>query len=419
VKESERSKTGNAVFGIRMLRSLQNPAYRRYLPGALCQFASLSMQIITGPLLMYRLTGSPALLGTMALISAFPMIIVSLFGGAIADRMPKKRVVIAGLIGSAIVSLGIALALSSGYISKENPSSWLVLIAGMLCMGSIMGFMMPALQAIIAEIVDREQLMNAVAFNTMGMNILTAVAPYIAGTLIDSFNFDAVYYAMTGLYICGAFFIFSIPGGRQPTGEGGNILGEIRKGFQYIRRNSMIMIVLLFSLVATALAMPYVQLLPIYVDDILKVSATKMGVLMSIAGVGAFVGSITLTTLPNKKRGLLLLGSGLIAGTALVIFSFSTIWGLSLGIMVFIGLGQTLRMTIGSTLLQSYADAEYRGRVMSIFSIQWGLMSVITFFAGILAEVLPVQWILGSLAMLLIVLSILAIIFIPSIRKLD
>jgi len=267
--------------------------------------------------------------------------------------------------------------------------------------------------------VDREQLMNAVAFNTMGMNILTAVAPYIAGTLIDSFNFDAVYYAMTGLYICGAFFIFSIPGGRQPTGEGGNILGEIRKGFQYIRRNSMIMIVLLFSLVATALAMPYVQLLPIYVDDILKVSATKMGVLMSVAGAGAFVGSITLTALPNKKRGLLLLGSGLIAGTALVIFSFSTIWGLSLGIMVFIGLGQTLRMTIGSTLLQSYADAEYRGRVMSIFSMQWGLMSVITFFAGILAEVVPIQWILGSLAMFLIVLSILAIIFIPSIRKLD
>jgi len=419
VKESERSKTGSGVFGFRMLRSLQNPAYRLYLPGALCQFAALSMQIITGPLLMYRLTGSPALLGTMALISAFPMIFVSLFGGAIADRIPKKRVVIAGLIGSAIVSLGIAAALSSGYISQENPGSWLVLIAGMLCMGSLMGFMMPALQAIIAEIVDREQLMNAVAFNTMGMNILTAVAPYIAGTLIDSFNFDAVYYAMTGLYICGAFFIFSIPGGRQPTGEGGNILGEIRKGFQYIRRNSMIMIVLLFSLVATALAMPYVQLLPIYVDDILKVSATKMGVLMSVAGAGAFVGSITLTALPNKKRGLLLLGSGLIAGTALVIFSFSTIWGLSLGIMVFIGLGQTLRMTIGSTLLQSYADAEYRGRVMSIFSMQWGLMSVITFFAGILAEVVPIQWILGSLAMFLIVLSILAIIFIPSIRKLD
>lgn len=105
-----------------MLRSLRNPAYRLYLPGSLCQFASLSMQIVTGPMLMYRLTGSPALLGTMALISAFPMIFVSLFGGAIADRIQKKRVIIMGLIGSTVVSLGIAIALSIGYISKENSS---------------------------------------------------------------------------------------------------------------------------------------------------------------------------------------------------------------------------------------------------------------------------------------------------------
>ena len=93
-----------------MLRSFQNPAYRFYLPGSLSQFATLSMQIVAGPLLMYRLTGSPALLGTMALVSAFPMIFVSMFGGAVADRIPKKRVVIAGLLGSAVVSFGMATA---------------------------------------------------------------------------------------------------------------------------------------------------------------------------------------------------------------------------------------------------------------------------------------------------------------------
>ena len=115
----------------------------------------------------------------------------------------------------------------------------------------------------------------------------------------------------------------------------------------------------------------------------------------------------------------MLLGSGLLSGTALVAFSFSTIWGLSLGIMVFIGIGHTFRMTIGSTLLQAYADPEYRGRVISIYSMQWGLMNVCTFFAGVLGEAVPVQWVLGSLAMLLIILSILAISFVPSLRKLD
>lgn len=113
------------------------------------------------------------------------------------------------------------------------------------------------------------------------------------------------------------------------------------------------------------------------------------------------------------------MASGLIAGSALVVFSFSTIWELSLSIMILIGLGQTFRMTISSTLLQAYAEPEYRGRVMSIYSMQWGLMSVVTFLAGVLAEIFPVQWVLGSLSMLLIAGSVLAIFFIPSFRKLD
>jgi MFS family permease len=413
------SQAGGSGFGLRMLRSLKNPTYRLYLPGSLMQFAALSMQIITGPLLMYRLTESRALLGLVALISAFPMIFVSIFGGVIADRVQKRRIIIAGLAGSAIVSLGIAIALTMGVISKENSGSWGILLVGMLCMGSLMGFMMPALQALVAEIVAMEELMNAVAFNTMGMNILTVAAPSVAGAVIDSLGFDAVYYAMAGLYICSGVFIFSIRGGRQPLGGSGNVLLEIQKGFQYMQRNSMIMTVLLFSLVATALSMPYQQLLPIYTDDILMVSATEQGILMSTAGVGALVGSIILTALPNKKRGLMLIGSGLIAGAALVVFSFSAIWRLSLATMVFIGLGQTFRMTISSTLLQAYAETEYRGRVMSIFSMQWGLMSVITFFAGLISERAPVQWVLGSISMLLIVLSLMAIVLVPSFRKLD
>jgi len=393
--------------------------YRFYLCGSLAQFASLSMQIITGPLLMYRITGSSALLGTMALFSAFPMIVVSMFGGAVADRIPKKRIVVACLLGSAALSIAIALALSAGYISRENPNSWMILIAASMLMGGLMGLMMPALQAMVAEIVLREQLMNAVALNTMGMNILNLIAPGLAGFMIDAFDFQAVYFTMAGLQVCSAFLISFLPDtGRITTGSG-NILGEIRQGLQYIRKDKMILYVLGFSLMVTVLAMPYQQLLPIYVDDILKVGATGMGVLMSVSGAGALVGSIILASLPNKKRGLMLMASGLVSGLALVVFSFSSTWSLSLSLIVFVGLSQTFRMTIGSALLQAYAEPEYRGRVMSIFSMQWGFMSLCTFLAGVIAEVVPVQWSLGGLAIILIVLSSLALIFVPSIRRLD
>ena len=412
-------KLGGKISGFRALRSLKNRDYRFYISGSICQFACLSMQIITGPLLMFRISGSPGLLGTMALVSALPMIFLSMYGGAIADRIPKKRVAIICLLGSALLAVIIGVALYTGFISSDNPSSWVYLIITALLMGCLMGVMMPALQAIVAEIVEREELMNAVALNTMGMNVLSLVAPAVAGFIIDAFDFHAVYFTQAGLYICGAVFMSFLPVTRRSVTSGTNILEEIRQGFQYIRKDRMILFVLGFSLVVTVLAMPFQQLLPIYVDEILNVGATGYGVLMSISGAGALVGSAILATLPNKKRGLMLMSSGVVAGFALVVFAFSEVWVLSLSTMVFIGLSHAFRMTIGSTLLQAYAEPEYRGRVLSIFGMQWGFMSLVTFVAGLLAEALPVQWIIGSLAVLLILLSVLALTFAGSMRKLD
>jgi len=429
VKQSESGNNGKGITGFPVLRSFKNPDYRFYLPGSLAQVTALSMQIFTGPFLMYYLTGSKALLGTMALVSAFPMILVSLFGGAIADRIKKNRIVIVNVLASAVVSVGIAVALSSGFISPEKEGSWWIFMLAVLIMGSLMGLMMPALQALVAEIVEREHLMNAVAVNTMGMNVLFVIGPRLAGYLIDSYGYDYVYYAMAGCYVLSAFFIAFIrgsgltnppPSGPTSIAPGrANILGEIQKGFQYIHKESLILAVLVFSLLVTVLSQPYQQLLPIFVEDILKVGTTGGSELMMIAGLGALIGSIIITFLPNKKRGLMLLGSGLIAGIALISFSFSTIWGLSLGTMIFIGFAHSFRMTISSTLLQAYSEPEYRGRVMSIFSMQWGLMSVFTFIAGILSEVVSVQWVLGTLAMILVALSILSVLFVRGIREVE
>ena len=412
-------KTSPFVFGLRMFSSLKNPAYRLYFFGTLAQFGAMSMQIVTSPLLIYRLTESKALLGTMSLVSAAPMIAISFFGGAFADRMQKKKILIAGLICSAVVSTLIGIFLATGTLNRENPSSWSILFISSAVQGVIMGMMMPALQAIIPEIVSREQLMNAVALNTMGMNVLNLVAPGTAGFIIGTDNFEAVFFTMTGLYLCGALFILFIPARKKIIAGASNIISDIQQGFGYIRKESLILFILAFTLIVVVLSMPYQQLMPIFVDDILKVGAKGMGLLLSVSGAGALVGSVILAALPNKKRGIMLLGSGIVAGIALTVFSFSSYLTLSLAFIFFVGLAQTFRMTIGSTLLQAYTQGVYMGRVMSIMNLQWGLMSVCTFLAGVLAEVVPVQWVLGSLAMLLTILSILFLILFPTIRKIE
>jgi MFS family permease len=224
---------------------------------------------------------------------------------------------------------------------------------------------------------------------------------------------------MSALYVGAALFILFLPARSRIITSGNNIIADISQGFRYIRKDSLIILILAFTLIVVVLSMPYQQLMPIFVDDILKVGAKGMGTLMGVAGAGALIGSIVLAALPNKKRGFMLLGSGILAGISLMVFSFSSYMTISLVAIFFVGLAQTFRMTIGSSLLQAYTQDVYMGRVMSILNMQWGLMSLCTFFAGILAEVVPVQWVLGSLAILLSVLSLLCLVFLPGIRKID
>jgi len=165
--------------------------------------------------------------------------------------------------------------------------------------------------------------------------------------------------------------------------------------------------------------MPYQQLLPVF-QDILKINATGLGVLQLMTGLGSIGGAIILASLPNnKKRGLLMLVSGVILGLSLVFFSFSKVYAVSIAIMVGVGLGQAGRMTLPVALLQSYTRPEYRARVMSFYGVEFGLSSFGTFFAAILVDTLGVQWSVGGMAMVLVALSILALLFIPRLRKLD
>lgn len=379
----------------------------------------MHMQMVARSLLIYRLTGSAAILGAVSLATALPMLCLSLFGGVIADRVHKKYVLLIGQASSAVVALGIALSLTLGYLSPERAGSWWILIFASLLQGAIMGLMIPSRQAIIPEIVGEEQLMNAVALNTLGMNLLRLMAPAAAGFLIDAFDFKAVYYTMTCMYLVAVIFVSFMPLTGTMSIHGGGAWPNIKEGFKYIFHETTILLILVLVLFIALLSRPYVMMMPIFADDILKVGASGMGVLLSISGIGAMIGSLTLATLLNRKRGLMLLGSSLILGLALAGFSFSSSWYLSLALITLVGVGQAARMTLGNTLLMYYTGDEYRGRVMSFYEMDHGLISLGTFGAGLLAEAISVQWALGGFAMTLVFMSILTLAFVPRVRRLD
>lgn len=411
---------GSRALSLRNLKtfsSFKNPTYRLYYGGMLGQMASMNMQGIAGGLLLKSLTGSPALMGLMSLFNAIPMLILSLFGGVIADRVEKKYVLLFGQVAFALVSLSIALALTFGYLTRD---SWWILAVSSALQGSVMGLAMPSRQAIINDIVNEEELMNAISLNFMGMNSLQLFAPALAGFIVgDSYNFKAVYYIMTGLYIIAVFFFIRMPKIGIKSTSRGSAVTQIKEGFRYVWHEKTIRLILFLSFIAVVLSMPYGMLMPFFAEDVLHKGPPGMGMLMSVSGAGAILASVTLASLPNKKRGIMMLTGGVFLGITLTAFAFSSLWPLSLGLIALVGIGGTVRMTLTNTLVQYYVDDNYRGRVMALFMMQFGMSSFGTFAAGLIAQSFGVQWGVGGFAIVLIFVSILAVVALPRLRKLD
>ena len=412
-------KKFNKLRNIRTFSSLKNPVFRLYYIGMVGQWSSMNMQIVSRSLLIYRISGSGAILGLASLANAIPTIICSLIGGALADRLQKKDILFFSMIASMLVSLFVAFSLTMGYLSTDKADSWWILVVTATIQGAIMGLMMPSRQAIISEIVDREQVMNAVSLNTMGMNAFRILAPAATGFLIEAFDFSSVYYISGAMYGLAALCMFLMPKIMQKYSEGDNALADIVDGVRYIRREKTMLLVLVATLFVMICGIPFLQLMPMITEDILNVGASGMGILLSVSGIGAIIGSLIMASLPSRKRGAIMLISGVIMGSALVVFAFSHWWPVSLLIVIFIGLGQTGHRASGNALAQNYTAPEYRGRVMSFMMMGLGFASLGTFFAGMLAETIGIQWSIAGLAILLVVVSGALLTFTPRLRKLE
>ena len=410
---------GMAGYGRKVFSSFRNPVYRLYYYSLIGHWAPMQMQMVTRTLLIYRITGSGSILGLMSLAGAMPMLLLSLYGGALADRMEKRKILILSQAASAVITAGVAVPLTTGYLSSDVPGSWWILIVSSVLQGIVMGIMMPSRASMVPEIVSPEDLMNAISLNNMGMNVFRIVAPAATGFIIAAWDFDAVYYIMTALYLFSVIFLFQIPGRPPTVRQGGNTATEVVEGFRYIRTETTIALVLLFTLGCTILGMPFNMLLPMFTEDILKVGEVGLGILMAVSGIGAIVISFVLASLTNKNRGILMLFSGLILSLALIAFSFNTNWPFALTLSVFIGLGQTGQTAIGFTLIQYYVDPGYRGRVMSFMMLGFGMASLGAVFGGVMADTMGIEWSIGGLSIALAVMTLAMIFFSPHLRKLD
>jgi len=367
--------------------SLQVVGYRWFWFSLLSSMAALNMQFLVRGWLVYELTGSPRALGLVAAAMGIALMLFAPLGGVVADRVDKRNLIVAAQSAGGLLALVIAILISTGAIML-----WHLVVASVLS-GIIWAFSLPARQAIIPELVEKHRIMNAVAISSGAMHLSRVVFPALGGLLMSTLGTAGAYYVVVVCYMAAVALLLRVPAVGGGAVEASASMGfHLAEGLNYIRRSPVLVALLLMAVVPIMFGMPYQMLMPVFAEDVLDVGARGLGFLMAAVGLGALAGSLVVASLGDfRHKGLLLLGSALLFGVTLILFTQSANFYLSLLILLCVGVVNTAYLSINNTLLQTNAEDQVRGRVMSIYVMTFGLNGVGVLLVGELAEHLDVS----------------------------
>ncbi len=396
-------------------RALHHRNYRLFFGGQSISLIGTWMQQIAVNWLVYRLTHSAFLLGVVGFSGRIPTFLLASFAGVLVDRWNRHRILVVTQILSMIQALILALL-----VLTDRVAIWHV-ISLSLFLGLINTLDMPARQSFVVDMIEKKEDMgNAIALNSSMANGARLVGPSIAGILISTVG-EGTCFLLNGL----SFFAVIISllamkmTPKKKEKERTPMWHGLKEGFAYAFGFPPIRSILLLLALISLMGMPYMVLMPIFARDILHGGAYTLGFLMAASGCGALAGAIFLAS----RKGVLGLGriiviaSGLF-GIGLIIFSLSRVFWLSLVLMILTGFGMMVQMTSSNTVLQTIADEDKRGRVMSFFTMAFmGMVPLGSLLAGSLAHTIgaPETIMIGGISC--IVGSVLFAMRLPALRR--
>src|SRR2546426_3139034 len=315
------------------LRAFRHRNFRLFYAGQLTSLVGTWMQTVAQSWLVYRLTGSATLLGLVGFASQFPILILAPIAGAVADTYPRRRSMLA--IQTAAMLLAFPLA---ALTLLNRIQVWHVIVLAIL-LGLVNAFDIPVRQSFIAEMVEREDLINAIALNSSMTNGARVIGPAIAGILVSVVG-EGWCFLINGLsYLAVIIGLLFITAGKQAPHENRvSHVQTILEGFRFVLTTQPVRTLLALLGVVSFMGMPYSVLMPIFADHILYGGARGLGVLMGFSGIGALLGAVTLA----GRRGIRGLGTWVMFacagfGTSLILFSLSRRFWLSAFLLVPVG----------------------------------------------------------------------------------
>ncbi len=372
----------------RTFAALKHRNFRLFFFGQLVSLIGTWMQNTAQGWLVYELTGSKMLLGVVAAVGSLPMLLFGIWGGSVADRYPKRTVLLLTQGWMMLVALALATLVAGGWVQPWH----IVLLAAGTGLG--MAFDMPVRQSFMVEMANREDLMNAISLNSSIVNGARVIGPATAGLLMANVGIAACFF-LNGLsflaVIAGLWMMRLRPHARKP--HTGSTWQHVQEGLRYAFSHRRIRILVMLLAVVGTFGWSYAVLMPAFARDLLHVSEAGYGVLLGANGVGALAGALMVATIGNRLQPRVLVLGGLGWFSAmLLLLSMTHSYAVAIGLQAASGAGIMLFFSTSNTLVQLTASDEMRGRVMGIWALVFGgMMPLGGMEAGMVAHTFGVR----------------------------
>jgi MFS family permease len=364
------------------VRALRHRNFQLFFSGQLISLIGTWMQSVAQSWLVYRLTGSALLLGSVGFASQIPVFLFAPLGGITADRINRRHIVICTQVASMLLA-----AILAALTLFHRVQVWHVFVLASL-LGVVNAFDIPGRQSFLVEMVGRDDLMNAIALNSSMFNGARVIGPAIAGILVAKIGEGWCFFGNAVSYIAVIIGLLLMRVRSPVRAAMASPLEHMMEGFRFVDRTAPIKALLLLLGLVSLVGMPYVVLMPIFADQILHGGARGLGILMGATGVGALFGALTLAFREGVKglgRWVAWCCAGF--GASLAVFALSHSFWLSVLLLLPVGYCMMLQMACSNTLIQVMVPDALRGRVMAVYSMMFmGMAPIGALLGGALAE---------------------------------
>ena len=408
---------GAAAFGLQTFASLRHTNFRYVWFGNMFMGAGQWIQQVTLGWLLYDLTGSAVLLGALNGVRAVPFLFVGPLAGVLADRVDRRKLVITCQALLSVSAVGMGWLVASGAVQPWH------LFVFAITSGVVWSINQTARQTLVANVVPRRDLMNAITLNSMGFNMMKVLGPALGGFLIASFGAGGNFFVQAAAYgvVMSSLWFLQLNQG-QRTAHRASVAANLREGLAYVKDNPLLLAIISAALIPSVLAIPvYQSLMPVFQKDILGVGPDALGLLLAAPGVGAITTSLFLATLAARihRKGLLLIGAVGLLGTGLILFSQAPSLPVALVILAVMGGSQMTFASTTQSLLQILVPDELRGRVMSIYMLDHGLSPLGALLSGVLTSLIGAPTTVAIMGSLVLGLAVFMAVRVPRIREIE